>query len=77
MKEEGTQNTELGSCVKDEVAVLGSLSLISLMVDVKQQLKKKKEHELSEPTWPSGKAGSSRTSGRFRCDQLIVSWGLT
>ena len=63
--------------MKDEVAVLGSLSLISLMVDVKEQLKKKKEHELSEPTWPSGKAGSRRTSGRFRCDQLIDSWGLT
>ena len=42
---------ELRSCVKVEVAVLGSTSLISvtISVDVKQHLKKKKKHIHSEP----------------------------
>ena len=41
------QHSELRRCVKVEVAVLGSPSLISLMVSV---------DVIGEPVWPSGKA---------------------
>ena len=37
-REQGTGQSELRSCVKVEVAVLGSLSLMSLMVSVEVKL---------------------------------------
>ena len=41
-----SEESEVRSCVKIEVAVLGSPSLTVLMVSV----------DVSEPVWPSGKA---------------------
>ena len=50
MKKKKKSTTELQSCVKVEVAVLGSPSLIVCMgfVDVRQHLKKKKKWSTTE-----------------------------